>query len=59
MVDLSPGTSSFARASYTWELRGDTAQAVALMEQARDAAPNGDDEAFALYYLGELAFDQG
>ncbi len=59
MLDLSPDTSSFARASYTWELRGDTGQAVTLMERARDAAPNGDDRAFALYYLGELAFDQG
>lgn len=59
MVDLAPDTSSFARASYTWELRGDTAQATELMERARAAAPTSDDKAFALSYLGELAFDQG
>ena len=59
MLDISPDTSSFARASYTWELQGDTSQAVELMERARDAAPNNDDKAFALYYLGELSFDRG
>jgi len=59
MVDLSPDTSSYARASYTWELRGDTAKATELMEQARAAAPTNEDKAFALSYLGELAFDQG
>ncbi len=59
MVDLSPDTSSYARVSYTWELRGDTAKATELMQQARAAAPNGDDKAFALSYLGEIAFDQG
>ena len=59
MIDRSPDTASFARASYTFELRGNTAEAVRLMERARDAAPNGDDRAFALYFLGELSFDQG
>ena len=59
MVDLSPDTSSLSRASYTWELRGDIDQARVLMHQALDDAPNGADRAFALYYLGELAFNDG
>jgi tetratricopeptide (TPR) repeat protein len=59
MVDLSPDTSSLSRASYTWELRGDTDQAQRLMHQALDDAPNGSNRAFALFYLGELAFNSG
>ena len=59
MVDLSPDTSSLSRASYTWELRGDTEQATALMQQALDAAPTGANRAFALSCLGELAFNTG
>jgi tetratricopeptide (TPR) repeat protein len=59
MVNLSPDTSSLSRASYTWELQGDTDQARTLMQQALDDAPTGSDKAFALYYLGELAFNSG
>lgn len=59
MVDLSPDTSSLSRASYTWELRGDTVQATALMQQALDDAPTGSSRAFALFCLGELAFNSG
>lgn len=59
MVDLSPDTTSLARASYTWELRGEVAQASELMQRALMAAPTGDDRAFALYFLGELSFNQG
>ena len=59
MVDLSPDTSSLSRASYTWELRGDTAQAASLMERALEDAPTAVDRAFALVQLGGLAFDQG
>ena len=59
MVELSPDTSSLSRASYTWELRGDNERAKTLMQQALDDAPNGADRAFALYYLGELAFNAG
>ena len=59
MVDLSPDTTSLARASYTWELRGDVEQATTLMQRALDDAPNPSDRAFALFYLGELAFDNG
>src|SRR6185436_4245633 len=36
MVDLSPDTASLARASYTWELRGDVAEATAIMQRALD-----------------------
>ena len=59
MVSLSPDTSSLSRASYTWELQGDTDQARTLMQQALDDAPTGSDRAFATYYLGELAFNSG
>jgi tetratricopeptide (TPR) repeat protein len=59
MVDLSPDTSSLSRASYTWELRGNTDEAERLMSQAFIDAPNGSNRAFALLYLGELAFNSG
>ena len=59
MLNLSPDTSSLSRASYTWELRGDIDQARTLMKQALDDAPTGSDRAFAMYYLGELAFNSG
>ena len=59
MVDLSPDTASLARVSYTWELRGDLTQATAQMNRALEVAPTPDDRAFALYFLGELAFGQG
>jgi tetratricopeptide (TPR) repeat protein len=59
MVNLSPDTSSLARASYVHELTGDTEQARTLMRQALDDAPTPSDRAFALYYLGELAFNAG
>ncbi len=59
MVNLSPDTSSLSRASYTAELRGDTVQARTLMQQALDDAPTASDKAFAMYYLGELAFNSG
>jgi tetratricopeptide (TPR) repeat protein len=59
MVDLAPGTSSYARASYTWELRGDLGRARQALELAREVAPSADDAGFALYYLGELAWNAG
>jgi tetratricopeptide (TPR) repeat protein len=59
MVDLRPGTASYARASYTWELRGDLTRARHALELALDAAPSDDDAGFALFYLGELAFNAG
>ena len=58
MLDLRPGVDAFARASYQLELRGDVPGARAAMERAAQAA-NGADEAFARYYLGELAWNNG
>ena len=59
MVDLEPGTPSLSRASYTWELRGDTAQAASLMRRALTDASAPADRSFAHYYLAELAFGAG
>ncbi|RKE23647.1 tetratricopeptide repeat protein [Streptomyces sp. TLI_171] len=59
MVDLKPGTPSLARASYTWELRGDIAAATATMKRALDDANTSADRAFALYHLSLLALDSG
>ncbi|GAA4987792.1 tetratricopeptide repeat protein [Yinghuangia aomiensis] len=59
MVDLQPGTPSLARASYTWELRGDTATAQAQMGRALAMEPTPADVAFTRYYLSELALNSG
>lgn len=59
MVQLRPGTDSYARLSYVLELRGDVEQARAAMEQARDDAVAPADQAFASQYLGELAWASG
>jgi len=59
MVDLVPDTASLARASYTWELRGNVAEATSIMQRALDDAATPADRAFARYYLGELAFNAG
>lgn len=59
MSDLRPDTASFARESYIWELRGNTELATRFMESALEAAPTPADESFALFQLGELAFNQG
>ena len=59
MLDLSPDTGSFARSSYTWELRGDPERAAELMQQALDAAFTDADRTFALHHLAMLAFDGG
>ncbi|XVU25883.1 tetratricopeptide repeat protein [Actinoplanes sp. CA-054009] len=59
MVDLRPDASSYARASYAWELRGDIGRATDAMRRALDAAPNAADGAFARLHLGQLAADDG
>ncbi len=59
MVDLRPGVPSYTRASYAWELRGDTRRARAALDQARSAASLPSDVAYAEYYLGELAWNTG
>jgi len=59
MLDLSPDPTSFARASYLWELRGDVDAATELMQRALDDSDAPSDRAFALTYLGELDFNAG
>jgi tetratricopeptide (TPR) repeat protein len=59
MVDLRPGLSSYARASYAWELQGNVPNATRALELALQAAPTPNDAAFASYYLGELAWNTG
>ncbi len=59
MLDLQPGTPSFARASYQRELRGDVAGAREALERAAAATRNPGDQAFAQFYLGELAWNAG
>ncbi|QKW10470.1 tetratricopeptide repeat protein [Streptomyces sp. NA04227] len=59
MVDLRPDAASLARASYSWELRGDTAQARTLMRRALRAAPTPAERAFAYVHLAALAQDTG
>jgi tetratricopeptide (TPR) repeat protein len=59
MVDLSPDTTSLARASYLWELRGNNGEAVRLMQRAHDDAATAANRAFALVHLGNLAGDVG
>ncbi|MCX4549190.1 tetratricopeptide repeat protein [Streptomyces sp. NBC_01387] len=59
MVDLRPGSPSLSRASYVAELRGDIPTARADMQRALQDAGGPADQAFAHYYLGELAFNSG
>ncbi|MET4926511.1 hypothetical protein P3L51_29865 [Streptomyces sp. PSRA5] len=59
MTDLRPDTSSLARASYTWELRGDVPRARALMKRALDDAASPSDRAFARLHLATLAQESG
>ncbi|MER5758923.1 tetratricopeptide repeat protein [Streptomyces sp. NPDC002082] len=59
MADLRPDSSSLARASYVFELRGDTAQAKVLMDRALRAAGTPGERAFAHTHLSSLALDSG
>jgi tetratricopeptide (TPR) repeat protein len=59
MVDLRPDTGSYARASYTFELRGDLPKARALMGRAREVATDPSDITFTLTHLGGLAVVAG
>ncbi|MFG2673372.1 tetratricopeptide repeat protein [Streptomyces sp. NPDC048445] len=59
MTDLRPDSSALARASYTWELRGDTARARDLMNKSLQAAGTPADKAFALTHLATLALETG
>lgn len=59
MVDLKPGVPSYTRLSYSYELRGDVVGAKFALDQALAAAQSPADAAFALQYLGELAYNSG
>ncbi|MEU0528383.1 tetratricopeptide repeat protein [Streptomyces niveus] len=59
MTDLRPDTASLARASYTWELRGDIPRARALMKRALNDAASPPDQAFARLHLATLAQESG
>jgi len=54
MTDLRPDAASLARASYTFELKGDTVRARALMRRSLAAAATGADTAFAHNVLATL-----
>lgn len=59
MVDLRPDSASLARASYTWELRGDTRKARDLMTRSLRAAPEAAERSFAYTHLALLALENG
>lgn len=59
MVDLRPDLSSYARASYARELRGDVMSAIRFMKLAEGAAGISNDAAWTSYQLGELYFNSG
>ncbi|WP_062439198.1 tetratricopeptide repeat protein [Herbidospora daliensis] len=59
MIALAPGVSSFTRASYDAELRGDLKTAQQMLEYARRDAYQPADVAFCEHYLGELALRRG
>ena len=59
MLRLRPGVPSFTRTAYTYELRGDAANARYSLERALDVASGDGDAAYVLLQLGDLAFSQG
>jgi tetratricopeptide (TPR) repeat protein len=58
-LDLRPGLSAYARASYDLELRGKVTEATDLMRQALDAAISPSDIGFCRAQLGDLAWHAG
>jgi tetratricopeptide (TPR) repeat protein len=59
LLDLRPGLSGYARASYDLEQRGLTAAATDLMTRALAVAVDRPDIAFARNQLGDLALNSG
>lgn len=59
MLNLSPGVSSFTRASYDLELHGRTDAARTVLQKALDDSTESLDIAFCHTYLGQLAFNLG
>jgi tetratricopeptide (TPR) repeat protein len=58
-VDLKPNLSTYARASYAWELQGNVSNAIRAMNLARGAAGNVSDASWADNQLGDLYFNSG
>jgi tetratricopeptide (TPR) repeat protein len=58
-LDLRPGLSAYARASYDLELRGKVTEAADLMRQALEAAVSPADIGFCRVQLGDLAWHAG
>ena len=58
-VDVKPGVPAFTRVSYNYELHGNLAGARFAMQRALATAYSSDDRAFALFELGELAWNNG
>jgi len=58
-LDLRPGLTAYARASYDLEQRGRTAEATDLMRRALAAATDRHDIAFCRTQLGDLALHAG
>jgi tetratricopeptide (TPR) repeat protein len=59
MVDLKPAVPSYTRVSYIFELKGDLKGARFAMRRAFEIAYSADDKGFALFQLGELAWNSG
>ncbi|WP_326842948.1 hypothetical protein OHB33_23955 [Streptomyces sp. NBC_01558] len=59
MNDLRPDAPALARASYTFELRGRTDEAAALMRRSLDAASTTGERSFAHSVLSGLALQTG
>ncbi|MFG3041822.1 tetratricopeptide repeat protein [Streptomyces sp. NPDC048330] len=59
MTDLRPDAASLARASYAFELKGDTRQARDLMRRSLTAAATPADSAFAHTILSSLTLQDG
>jgi tetratricopeptide (TPR) repeat protein len=58
-IDLRPDLSTYARASYAWELQGSFTNAVQAMELARSTAASPADAAWCENQLGDLYFNAG
>ncbi len=56
---LKPGVPVYTRISYNYELHGNVRGATYAMRRALDIAYSPDDRAFALFELGELAWNAG
>jgi tetratricopeptide (TPR) repeat protein len=59
MIDLRPELSTYARAAYSWELRGNTNAALQAMVLALHAAGSPTDAAWASNQVGDLYWGTG